>query len=30
LGKSGTIQRYWISLKKWYADRYVGNRAKIN
>ena len=27
LGKSGTIQRYWISLKKRYADRFVGNRA---
>ena len=27
LSKSGTIQRYWISLKKRYVDRYVGNRA---
>ncbi len=27
LGKSGTIQRYWISLKKRYADKFVGNRA---
>ena len=26
LSKSGTIQRYWISLKKRYADRFVGNR----
>ena len=25
--KSGTIQRYWISLKKRYADRHVGNRT---
>lgn len=24
LSKSGTIQRYWISLKKRYADRFVG------
>jgi predicted acetyltransferase/predicted RNA-binding protein associated with RNAse of E/G family len=30
LGKSGIIQRYWISLKKRYADRYVGNRANAN
>ncbi len=28
LGKSGTIQRYWISLKKRYADIYVGYKAK--
>ena len=28
LGKSGIIQRYWISLKKRYADRYVHYRAK--
>ena len=28
LGKSGTIQRYWISLKKRYADKYVGGRVK--
>ena len=27
LSKSGIIQRYWISLKKRYADRFVGNRA---
>ena len=27
LSKSGIIQRYWISLKKRYADRCVGNRA---
>lgn len=27
LGKSGIIQRYWISLKKRYADSSVGNRA---
>ncbi len=28
LGKSGTIQRYWISLKKRYAARFVGDRTK--
>ena len=27
LSKSGTIQRYWISLKKRYANRFVGDRA---
>ena len=27
LTKSGVIQRYWISLKKRYADKFVGNRA---
>ena len=26
LSKSGIIQRYWISLKRRYADRFVGNR----
>lgn len=30
LSKSGTIQRYWISLKKRYADRFVGNRANAD
>ena len=30
LGNSGTIQRYWISLKKRYADKYVGNRANAD
>ncbi len=30
LSKSGIIQRYWISLKKRYADRHVGNRADTN
>lgn len=30
LSKSGIIQRYWISLKKRYADRFVGNRANAN
>ena len=30
LSESGTIQRYWISLKKRYADRYVGNRANAD
>lgn len=28
LSESGIIQRYWISLKKRYADRYVGYRVK--
>lgn len=28
LSESGIIQRYWISLKKRYADRYVGSKAK--
>lgn len=28
LSKSGVIQRYWISLKKRYADRYLGGRVK--
>ncbi len=28
LSGSGIIQRYWISLKKRYADRYVGYRVK--
>lgn len=27
ISETGVIQRYWISLKKRYADRYVGNRA---
>ena len=30
LSKSGIIQRYWISLKKRYADRFVGNRANAD
>ena len=30
LTKSGTIQRYWISLKRRYVDKYVGNRANAN
>ena len=30
LSKSGTIQRYWISLKKRYADRHVRKRAESN
>lgn len=30
LCKSGIIQRYWISLKKRYADKSVGNRANAN
>ena len=30
LSKSGTIQRYWISLKRRYADRFVGNRANAD
>ena len=30
LSESGTIQRYWLSLKKRYADRYVGNRANAD
>lgn len=28
LGETGIIQRYWISLKKRYADRYVGKKVK--
>lgn len=28
LSKSGIIQRYWISLKKKFADKYIGHRAK--
>ncbi len=28
LGESGILQRYWISLKKRYADKYVGYRAQ--
>ena len=28
LGKSGILQRYWISLKKRFANKYVGYRAK--
>ena len=28
LGWSGMIQRYWISLKKRFADKYVGNKAE--
>lgn len=28
LGNSGIIQRYWISLKKRYADKYVGYKVK--
>ena len=30
LSKSGTIQRYWISLKKRYADRFDPNRANAD
>lgn len=30
ISKTGVIQRYWISLKKRYADRYVGNRASAD
>ena len=30
LTKSGTIQRYWISLKKRYTDRYIENRANAD
>ena len=28
LSKSGKIQRYWISLKKRYADRHVGKKSR--
>lgn len=28
LSKSGVIQRYWISLKKRYSDRFLGGRVK--
>lgn len=28
LSKSGTIQRYWISLKKRYADRHTRNKVR--